>query len=318
MATIAPAAAGQPAERPERPGWWPVLGGVFVGWLRALLFVVAAWVVLALLGVVGNGDVAVPPRDALDWPAYRNGWWAALANATFIAGGIAVAAWCIRGSVAARIGPRVSLPAVLGALLATGYAPVVAFHGLLRLGWLVGLLATGVLVRWLAVRPEPARRLPAVWRARLALLAGVAAFGAFGLSVAYGVTHPLRFGSVIALGRRSPDWHGQPRVTVPYHEGAVVSYRFTVANRGFAGATLVGIESRPQDAPFAVGPAAISVRVPGRGHAQLELALALTACSPGHSGAVVVLPDVVVRYRALGATHTTALPLVPAPATRCP
>jgi hypothetical protein len=272
-----------------------VLWGTFVGYLRALVFAGLGYAALQLLGVFARNGTFGDPQVFLGWPFERAGAWSLAANVAATAAVVTLVAGCITGSVARRVERPVSLRRVAVIVLVTGYVPLVAFPGLLGLPWLGGLLATGALVRWLAlVASPPLGRVVALLLA-LGLL----------VTISYGVFHPLWFVTRIVW---DPD------------EGV---YAFSVRNDGFAPVTMLGVDRGPvvagaregvlTPAPFDTTRPLREVRLGWGRSADVTL---LLRCPPGVDG----VPGVTrarLRYRVLGLGFTAPVRLDPPARVRC-
>ena len=320
----------------EKPGFLRVAWAVFVGYVVAAVLVIAIGIPLLFLGVVGNSGMAgADPSGFLGWPYWRTGWWSGLANATVNLGIVGVAVLCVWNSVAHRTGRDVRLGLVAVALLVTGYAPAAHFDGLLRLSGIVGLGATALLV-WCLGLGEPGTHRPPLLppRLRRVLLGGaaMAAAGAIFATASYGITHPLWFGS--AVWEQTPDTRleGRSVFRYPFEEGGRVSYMWSLKNVGFSDATVSGIEASSrgllQLAGFRAGDmtSRAASRVTGgspfsvQGHNDrwLTLVFQLAGCNRLPTGSADIVTHVTVHYRVLGTSQSQYVPLVPAPATRCP
>lgn len=316
----------------EKPGFLRIAWAVFLGYVGTAVFAGALALALLLLGLVGSSSTAgADPDGLLGWPYWRTGWWSALANTTVNLGLVAVAAFCVRRAVADRTGRHVRLSAVAATLLVTGYVPIAAFDGLLQLSGVVALLATALLVRWFGVdgterSPVPRRRCPAVIAAVALSTAGLAA------TAAYGLTHPLWFGS--AVWDDTPEGRiGEQQVfRYSFEEGRQVTYTFSLNNVGFADAQVVSIEApsakllhltgfRPDEALSGLASSARGAEqfvLPGRSQRWVMLGFRLSGCRVHGRVGTSVVTHVTVRYRVLGSTQSQYVPLKPAPATACP
>lgn len=316
----------------EKPGFLRIAWAVFVGYVLALVFAGAVALALLFLGVVGSSSTAgADPDGLLGWPYWRTGWWSTLANTAANLGLVAVAAVCIRRAVADRTGRHVRLGAVAATLLVTGYVPIAAFDGALRLSGVLALLATALLVRWFGV--DGKERTPARTLVRPAVVATVAlSTAALAATAAYGLTHPLWFGSAVWDDTPEGRIGGQQVFRYSFEEGKRVTYTFSLDNVGFADAQVVSIDApstnllhltgfrADQDLSgrASSGRGASPLVVPGRSDRWVMLAFRLSGCGISGSGGVGVVTHVTVRYRVLGSTQSQYVPLKPAPGTRCP
>jgi hypothetical protein len=316
----------------EKPGFLRITWAVFVGYLFAAVVVGLAGLALLLLGVVGSsGTAGADPDGLLGWPYWRTGWWSALANATVNLAIVGIAALCVRKTVADHAGRIVRLHVVLVALLVTGYVPVAAFDGALQLSGLLALLVTALLVRQFGVdgTGSPSPPLVPLPSRRLAVLAATALGGiALVITAAYGFTHPLWFSSAATDATPIEHVGGDQTVAYPYEEGKQVAYTFSLTNESFADATVVGIEAEParllhlsgfrsdDDLSARPGLGASPFTVSSRDERWVTLTFRLSGCRALYAPDFVT--HVTVRYRLLGTTQTQYVPLVPAPATRCP
>lgn len=286
---------------PDRPRWWPLVWGTIVGYLRAYLYLLLFWIVSsAALGIdLRSDDVGA------GWPFVADGVWSVVAGAAFAIPIIAVASLCIAGSVAKRIGSRVSASWTFAGLL-------VSFYALPLLGdWqssAAGLvLATAVLVRFAAVDHDPLWKLilhALPLRLRLPLVVGLAGLlaGCFVAGASYAFTHPLaRAGS----GGSS-------------HSGSTAQYAFGIRNGSLAGLTVLDVQLRGDDASrFAVAgfskgfDRSQPVRLRGASiprYSERILLLALRQRCPS-SGRVSLPERVRITYRLLGRTFRQLVPL---------
>jgi hypothetical protein len=332
MASTVPTASTAAGGYEEKPGFLRITWAVFLGYLAALVFAGAAGLALLFLGIVGtSGTAGADPDGLLGWPYWRTGWWSALANATVNLGIVAVAAVCVSSAVADRTGRHVRLSAVAATLVVTGYVPLAAFDGALQLSGVIALLATALLVRWFGVHGTggaPARQVR-----RPAVLASVAlSAAALAATAAYGLTHPLWFGSAVWDNTPEGQIGGQQVFRHPFEEGKRVAYRFSLENAGFADAQVVAIEApsanllhltgfRPDEdlsGRSSTASGAAQFVVPGRSQRWVMLGFRLSGCGAAGSRGSDVVTHVTVRYRVLGSTQSQYVPLKPAPATACP
>jgi hypothetical protein len=218
---------------PNPAGWWPLIRGIVVGYLRtalclALLQVVAWPTFGTYFPVVGAGPA---------WPFASEGVWSFVGGAFFAVPLLVAASVCLRGSIAKRIGLPVSASWIFAVLAA-------CYYGLLTTGHpLAFVVATIVLGRLLAVRRAPLwrnllesrpvrSRRPIVYALTAASVAGFLAGGA------YALTHPLTRVTVSGGG------------TVG---NGVRLFDYSISNGSWAGVTVTGVRLRPSDAKrFAV------------------------------------------------------------------
>lgn len=204
----------------ERPSFLRVLWAVLLGYIGASLTLGIA--ALALDGV------GLLPRPYLrPGPFVVTGAWSLDADVVAAVAVVLVAAWWIRGTVAAWTDKSVSFGIVALAVAVTGFAPYLALRPVALTG-LLALPATTWLVRRYAV--ERALSLPQPsWRFWVALgVAGLLVFGS------YRVYHPLSSpGTGVGDGR-----HGSFRV-------------LELDNSGFADLTIVRVEGGALGEPWA-------------------------------------------------------------------
>ncbi|HXV58415.1 MAG TPA: hypothetical protein VD704_11150 [Gaiellaceae bacterium] len=320
---------------PGRPAWWPVVVGVFLGYVWAALLLLPAVLVAGLLGLVPWDDGPGASGSLLPGPFVPDGAWSLLANAVVAFTVVAVAAWAVTRVVRERLGAPVSSPLVFGALAVTGYAPFLYLEGRFRLSGLFGLLVAAGLVRWLAVGDTPAASALARARGRLVaagrwrrLVVGAAAAWALAvlLTAAYGLSHPLAAGYAVEhepSGSVARTIGGEAVRLFDGPAGAGAAYELDLRNAGFAELEVSGVELGQASgftlAGFTLselpdGPAAARA-IPGRESVFLALDLRLAACEgPGTS----ILRSVRVHYLVLGRAESQLLTLTPAPARRCP
>jgi hypothetical protein len=310
---------------PVRPGWWPVVLGVFLGYLLAalILFVLAA--VAVLLGLASWNENRASD-SVLQGPYVVDGVWSLVANAAVAFTIVALAAWAVSRVVADRVQEPVSLPLVAAALGLTGYAPFLALEGRFRLSGLVGLLVAAALIRWQAVGDTPAALALGDLRERLVergvwrglVLAGVAAWTAsLAVAGAHGLTHPLTSGYAVDYAPSNYSYKrasGEEYYIFRGSPGTAARYTIEVRNAGFA--DLTGLEvDIPEGSGFALsGFSPVDRVLDGRDSVFLDLRLRLADCSGDR---LSVLRDVRVHYRVFGRAESQLLPLTPAPAVRC-
>ncbi|HEV3408264.1 MAG TPA: hypothetical protein VG079_06210 [Gaiellaceae bacterium] len=279
-----------------------------------------------------GGTWGAYPEVPFEWPYLSNGLWSVLANGVFIVAGLGLAAWTVQRLVAEKTRHDVSFTAVFATLAVTGYAPVVAYPGLLPFNGILALVATAALVRWVALdRPRPPSR--GRWRgAGFGLAAGAAS-----AAVAYGVFHPLWFQAAVSpLAGRETTLHGERVIAYRPANTKLVPYEFSLQNAGFADVVVTGIElaDRPHlirlegvregPAPLVLRPASLRAMshrrdefvIPGRGTTFITMVLRIPGCRS--VSATTLVDRVRVRYRVLGVERSAPVPLVPAPALRCP
>ena len=313
------------------PPWWPVIWATFLGYLLALVFGFVAWVALLLSGVVHSGGTwGAYPEVPLEWPYLSNGLWSVLANGVFIVAGLGLAAWTVQRLVDGKTRHEVSFTAVFATLVVTGYAPAVAYPGLLPFNGILALVATAALVRWLALDRSPPSR--GRWRVAGFGLAAVAASAA----VAYGVFHPLWFEAAVSpVAGRETTLHGERVVVYRPAYTKLVPYEFSLDNAGFADVVVTGLELpdrlglirlesvREGPAPLVLRPASLRAMshpreefaIAGRGTTFITMVLRIPGCRS--VSATTLVDRVRVRYRVLGVERSAPVPLVPAPALRC-
>ncbi len=330
MTTASPGAFPAP---PLRPGWWPVISSVFLGYVLAAFVLFALALAAVLLGLADwNGGV--PSESALRGPYAADGAWSVAANAAVAFTVVAVAAWAVTRVLVDRVHERVSLPLVLAALAVTGYAPYLALEGRLRLSGVVGLLVAAALIRWQAVGETPVALALATARACLVekglwrgiVLTGAAAWAAAAaVAAAYGLLHPLSGGYAVdyAPSNYSYSRSGGEQVYVfRGPPGTEAPYTIDIRNAGFAGLTVLAVDV-PAGSGFTLSGFTLADSphttpagraVDGRDSVFLGLDLRLAGCE---GAGLSVLRDVRVHYRVLGRSESQRVALEPAPAVRC-
>lgn len=319
-----PAAAGIPPD--EEPRWWPVIVGVFTGYLWALLVLGGVAIGLTLLGVIvwssgPRGD------DWLAGPFEPNGPWSLFTDAVVAFSVLAATSGFVIWAVSNRVHRRVSWTVAFLSLGVTGYAPYFLFEGRLRLSGVIGLLLSAAAIRDLGISgARPADLLAGVEDRVIAAVGGgrrlvftlaVAWAAVVGVGVAYGVTHPIRmsggYGSgnvrTIGLGDDT-EYHvyrGKP--------GATRRIFITLQNNGFADIHDVRVEAGPGGAlrlePIVVAPS--DGTIAGRDERGARLAFAFPSCGVGAR----TLSLLRVRYTVFGRPEDQLLRLDPPIAARC-
>jgi hypothetical protein len=256
------ARAGEP-----RPSFVRTLWAVVLGYVGASITLGVAAIVLDALGLL--------PRPYLrPGPFAVTGAWSLDADIVIAAAIVLVAAWWIRGTVAAWTEKPVSFGIVALVVAVTGFAPYLALRPVALTGFLA-LLATTWLVRRYAVDTTLSLPQPS-WRLWVALgIAGLLVFGS------YRVYHPL----------------SSPGTGVG--SGSAGSFRiFTLENSGFADLTIVRVAGGALGGPWA------HVRLPYhlRSRSSTEVYVAGPACKAR---------TVAVTYSVLGRTSTEQFPLSP-------
>jgi hypothetical protein len=306
---------------------------VFLGYVCAAFALFGIALVAVLLGLVAWNEPQVSD-PVLSGPYAVDGAWSLAANAAVAFTVIAIASWVVTLVLERRLDEFVSLPLVFGALLVSGYVPLLALEGRFRLPGLLGLVVAAGLIRWLAIGDAPAAlaaeraraRLieQGVWR-RLVVAGAVAWAAALSVAAAYGLAHPLTSGYAVDYEPSNYVYerHGERQYHVyrgpPGTEG---SYTFDFRNAGFAGLIVESVEV-PEGYGFALagfslasspqgGPAASEVD--GRESVTLDLRLRLVPCE---GAGLTALRAVRVHYTVLGRPESQLLPLTPAPAVRC-
>lgn len=249
----------------ERPSFLRVLWAVLLGYIGASLTLALAAVALDAVGLL--------PRPYLrPGPFPVTGAWSLDADVVAAVAVVLVAAWWIRGTVAARTDKPVSFGIVALAVAVTGFAPYLA----LRPVALTGLLALPA-TTWLVRRYAVERALPVPrqsWRFWVALgVAGLLVFGS------YRVYHPLT----------------SPGTGVG--DGSNGSFRVLVLdNSGFADLTIVRVAGGALGEPWA------RERLPYdlRSRSSAEVFVAGPTCRSR---------TVAVTYSVLGRTSTQQFPL---------
>jgi hypothetical protein len=319
----------------DAPRWWPVISGVFLAYLWALL-------VLGLFGfVIDVLGVATWPREAqsagwLGGPFQPDGPWSVFADALIAFTVLAFTSFSVVWTLSDRLQLRVSWVVTFVVLCVTGYVPFFFFEGRLRLSGLVGLLASAALIRWFGVAgTQPAdllvgayRRLSADRRRRrrLAVAFAVCWAAALGVGVAYGVTHPVRTSGTSAEGR----WvtvDGRTTAVYRGEPGETRAVSFFLHNNGFADVTAATVEPVAGEtlavehvAPGVLPPDQVpsggtgsTFTIPGRAEAEVALAFAIPSCREGVQSDTRLR----IRYTVLGREESQVVPLEPIIAARC-
>jgi hypothetical protein len=251
----------------ERPSFLRVLWAVLLGYVGAALTLGAAAIALEALGLLPRPWVRPGPFAV-------TGAWSLDADLVAGAAVVLVAAWWIRGTVAAWTERPVSFGVVALVIAATGFAPYLALRPLALTG-LLALLATTWLVRRYAIErtlplPSPS------WRVWVVLgVAGLLVFSSFR------VYHPLTSPG-IGAGSGSD---GNFRVLV-------------LNNSGFADLTIVRVAGGALGGPWA------RLRLPHhfRSRSSAEVYVAGSTCRAR---------TVAVTYSVLGRTSTQAFTVSP-------
>ena len=251
----------------ERPSFLRVLWAVLLGYLGASLTLGVVAIALEAVGLL--------PRPYLrPGPFAVTGAWSLDADAVAAVTVVLVAAWWIRGTVAARTDKPVSFGIVALAVAVTGFAPYLALRPVALTG-LLALLAATWLVRRYAVDKAPLLPRPS-WRFWAALgVGGLLVFGS------YRVYHPLSSpGTGVGSGSR-----GSFRV-------------LELNNSGFADLTIVRVEGGALGGPWA------RERLPYefRSRSSAEVYVGGPSCRSR---------TVAVTYSVLGRTSTQQFPLRP-------
>jgi hypothetical protein len=308
--------------RPDAPGFFATAWDVFVGFLLAAISVGVVAVAALAIGFVGRDGTAHARRAANDWPFPHSGVWSVAANIVVTAGVLlACAAW-ITARVGARAEQSVSIARVFAILGVTGYAPYVAYRGLLPLHFILGLLATTFLVRRYAVGALPLDLSP---RARLGLLAAGASL--LCIPAAYGATHPLWYESQVVGATSTLNWSTHRGVYHPRTD-QTVKYSFVLTNSGFAKVTLLDVSGASTPLIRVVGAGAGFV-YPGdrvravRGtslgrHREQVVTLFIRLLGCDHASGTAALDRVNIRYRLAGMDFTQPLLLAIRPTLVCP
>lgn len=251
----------------ERPSFLRVLWAVLLGYVGASLTLGGAAIALEALGLL--------PRPYLrPGPFPVTGAWSLDADVVAAVAIVLVAAWWIRGTVAAWTETPVSFGIVALVVAVTGFAPYLALRPV-ALSGLLALLATTFVVRRYAVDrtlslPQPS------WRFWVVLgVAGLLIFGS------YRVYHPL----------------SSPGTGVG--SGSDGSFRvLELDNSGFADLTIVRVGGGALGGPWR------HVRLPYelRSRSSAEVYVAGPTCSSR---------TVAVTYSVLGRASTQRFPLSP-------
>lgn len=334
MEVSGPAAAGTPIERPP---WWPVIVGVFVGYLWALLTLGLVALALDLLGVVswlrgprGEGWLTGPFEPDGPWSLFAD----AIVSLTVLAATSGLVVWAL----SYRGHRRVSWSVAFLALTATGYAPYLFFEGRLRVSGVVGLLLSAALIRWFGIagaqpadflaRLEDRLAVAGLARRRIAFVFAVCWAAALGAGVAYGLTHPLRItgGSGPSESARPIPGGGDTRYEILRGPaGATRSVLIVLGTNGFARIRDVRVEPGSEATlpirrvAFGEGPfdppatAPSTTTIPGRGERFLSLWSPIPRCARGFR----TLSLIRVRYTVYGQEHSQLVRLDPPIAARC-
>jgi hypothetical protein len=316
--------AQQRAAVPEPPGFLATLWDVFVAFLLAGIGVAAASVAALLAGVVGFSSSGAGP-DPLDWPFVHAGAWSLAANVVVTSAVLVLCAVAISRRLARRAEEPVSWLRLFAIVALTGYAPFVAYHGLVPLHFLLGLLVTAFLARVWAVGAEPPR---ISGRTRTTLAVGAAAL--LCVPVAYGATHPVWYGSYVGGIGPQPHW-GENRILLSPRHARTFPYTFFLKNSSWAGVKILGVSGgssrsypflrvvRAERGFFFPGRSARPIRGVTMGHAQdqaLTIFIRTLGCA-GSSG-TFTLDRVNVRYRLAGVTLSQPVALAMQPTVVCP
>ena len=322
----------------EPPRWWPVISGVFVGYLWALITLGLAALALGALGLLNAGAGNVYPRALLAGPFQPYGAWALTANAVIAFAVLAVTTAFVVRSVRERLGERPSPSLVFLTLALTGYAPFLFFSGRLRLSGLIGLFLTAALVRWVALPgrapadllARAAERFPRpADRRSLWFLAGAGSVVGVGIVVGYGLLHPL---DVYRTDIGSAQWQrkidDRPYAIRRVKPGKTYTAALAVRNGGFADLRLTAVDAGPgantdltgyyvTSDPFPLSPrmrSGSAANVPARDQRDLMITLRAPACE---GATLAKLPTIRVHYEVLGRAATAVLPVNPAVGLRC-
>jgi hypothetical protein len=315
MSTI----ALEPALAPKRPGFFATLWALLLAFLAAAVSLTAVALVAMIAAVVGRVTETHPRVGAIDWPFAHAGAWSVAANAVVTAGALGICALWARSLVARLADDHVSLARVWAILVVTGYAPFIAYRGLVPLHFVLGLLATTFLVRRYAIGVAPAR----VSRRAVAAASTLAAL----VPLSYGLTHPLWYESDVG-GGAAPDYATHRIVFRPRH-ARTVAVAFTLRNWGRAHVTLLGVSGGDtpllrvagaragflEPAPFASTVPLAGRRAAGGTDLDVTIFLRLAGCDT--SSGTATLDRVTVRYRYLGLTLSQPLLLAMRPTLVC-
>ncbi|MEA2419806.1 MAG: hypothetical protein QOE60_2012 [Thermoleophilaceae bacterium] len=302
---------------PLRPSVWAVGWATFVGYFLTVLVGLPIAFLLSTVGVDvwGDGRGVFHAYDVWSW----------LAEASVGVLATFVTAYFVGDSVRRRTGWEVPFSFAFVALLLTGYAPLLALTPLYGAAAPVSLIAATLLLHWRAAPAgaEPLKMLGAVprrYRRGVVLAVAVAGPLMFAYVLAYGTTHPLRWG------------YGHT-----YKPGKLMRYELALENGGQAAVSDISItrvEGSPALQLERVGIEGSGACVVPEGH---------RTCAPpmhpigrdyllGHDrpitlelrqghvcpSGVASLDAVWVRYTVLGTRQEQRIPLEQPPRVRCP
>src|SRR3954462_2974535 len=159
---------------PQPPGFLATAWTVLLGFLAAAVSVGFVAFAAFAVGIAGHDSTGHERPSALDWPFTHAGPWSLASNLIVTTAILLLCAFCIADLVSRRYGEQVSLWRTFGIVVVTGYAPWVAYRGLLPLHFFLGLLGTTFIVRRYAIGVRAPHRSPrtraAVAAATIALL----------------------------------------------------------------------------------------------------------------------------------------------------
>jgi len=309
---------------PPRPSVWAVGWAAFFGYLLTLLVGLPVAVVLSGVGVDvgGEGRGVFHAYDVWSW----------LAEVCLGVLATFVTAFFVGDRLRRRTGWEVPFSFAFVTLLVTGYAPLLAFTPLYGAAAPVSLVAATLLLRWRAAPAgaEPLKLLGAVprrYRRAVAIALAVTGPLMFAYVVAYGATHPLRWG------------YGSDERVHAYKPGKLMRYELALENGAPAAVSdisivrvegspalqveRVGLEPNAGDCVVPTGRRTCDVplrplgdyRVDEIGREPIVLELRQgRVCPPG----IATLDAVWVRYTVLGTRQEQRIPLQDSPGVRCP
>jgi hypothetical protein len=306
----------------EPPRFFATAWAVLVGFVFAAVAVGVGAFASLELGLLGRDSMTHERPPAVDWPFPHAGLWSIAANALVTAGVLLTCAILAARRVSRLTGEPVSVPRTFAIVAVTGYAPYIAFRGLLSLHFLVALLATAFLVREYAVGIPP---LALSRRACVALATGAVVL--LGIPAAYGAVHPLWYSSYVAGATPTTEW-GEQRVVFRPKTAGTVQYAFMLENFSRRKVTLLGVSGGNTPILHVVG-AEPGFAFPHRservlrgtsiGHSEqqvITLVLGVLGCD--HSIGTTTLDRVTVRYRIAGMTLSQPVALAIRPTVVCP
>jgi hypothetical protein len=306
---------------PRAPRFLATAWDAFVGFVLAAISIGVVTIPVFVLGLVGRDGTSGARRDAFDWPFTQNGIWSVAANLVVTVGVLLVCAAWISDRVRKRAEQPVSVLRTFAIVAVTGYAPYVAYRGLVPLHFVLGLLATALLVRRYAVGIPP---LGLSRRRRRALL--VAGASLLCIPAAYGATHPLWYESVVS-GSGLGSYSISDGVVYHPRTGKTVRYEFLLKNSSLGRVTLLDVSGGSTPLMRVVG-AAAGLTFPGdkvhtlagtsvSRHGEQAVTLFIRVMGCDRLTGTASLDRIAVRYRLAGMTFTAPMLLPVRPTLVC-